>query len=149
MLGQLYTLTCKWNLFSMISLLTYTQILVSYLILYDCFTSHINILITDFINWNSLISILDSQSDSSSATLDIVKNARQQVLKFYCYCCFLFEHFDICSVDFYICTDFWTITFTHAGPWLLQCISQRIQMYIYFWGNSSAEAGRRGFSMEL
>jgi len=34
---------------------------------------------TDFMKWNSLIIILDSQSDSSSATHEIVRDARQQV----------------------------------------------------------------------
>ena len=34
---------------------------------------------TDFMKCNSLIKILDSQSDSSSATHDIVRDARQQV----------------------------------------------------------------------
>lgn len=34
---------------------------------------------TNFMKWNSLIIILDSQSDSSAATHDIVRDARQQV----------------------------------------------------------------------
>lgn len=34
---------------------------------------------TDFMKWISLIIMLDSQSDSSSATFEIVRDARQQV----------------------------------------------------------------------